>query len=199
MRAGYIKRHDQAVKLIQKAVTKGSQGNCYMIMDAGKAEDLPTTVQAKRLPAELRPTATDQEGNELITAEDWAKSRPDLLLIPGMLATETPTSAQKLAITIIEVGYCSDTNHAVKRQEKAEQHKQLVRALQAAGHTVTYHLITLGTTGTIPTSTLTTLTNLGIATPQATRTLTKLHLNAVACADNLIRMRRVMERLPAPS
>ena len=43
----YIKRHDLAVKLIQRAILKGGMGRCLFVMDAGKLEELPPTVWGK--------------------------------------------------------------------------------------------------------------------------------------------------------
>ena len=55
MRGAYIKRHDLAVKLLHKSISKGNMGGCYTIMDAGQEQELPESVQGKRLPFTLRP------------------------------------------------------------------------------------------------------------------------------------------------
>ncbi len=76
--------HNRAVCIIQKAVSKDANGNNYMVMDSGKQDELPDTVHNQRMPESLRPTY-------LVTAEQWRTFRPDLVLITGMLANETPT------------------------------------------------------------------------------------------------------------
>ncbi len=43
---------------------------------------------------------------------------------------------------MVEVGYCSDTDHDVKIKEKEKQHAQLLAILTEAGHAVRYHPIT---------------------------------------------------------
>jgi len=48
-----IKRHDEATKLLQKAIKISRLGGFFTIMDAGAAEDLPGDVQGKLLPAWL--------------------------------------------------------------------------------------------------------------------------------------------------
>jgi hypothetical protein len=188
MKGAYIKRHDQAVKIVQRSITKGGLGGTYMIMDAGKLEDLPSSVQQKTLPAELRPSD--------IPIGQWEKMRPDILILPGLMAHETPMQGTHYRILVIEIGYCSDTNHHIKIRAKEQQHAELIAALRAAGHTVTSHAITLGTTGTILTSLKDTLTDLQIDKQTQERTTAKLHLNATTCAGNIIAMRRHMEWQP---
>ena len=182
----YINRHNKAVRIFQVAASKHAQGNCYMVMDAGKQDELPDTVHAQRLPDSLRPPQ--------VTQEEWRKLRPDLVVITGMTANETPTHGMKLHMEMLEVGYCSDTNHAVKIQDKQEQHARLLHILREAGHTVRYHPITLGTTGTIRKETLSTLQQLGLTLPQAQKTMNKLHQNAIASAVDITRARRIRER-----
>ena len=96
-------------------------------------------------------------------------------------------------IEMVEVGYCSDTNHEVKIKEKEQQHARLLAILKEAGHTVWYHPITLGTTGTIRQETLTTLQQLGLTLPHALKTMNKLHQNAISSATDIIRARRIRE------
>ena len=104
-KASYISRHDRAVKLLQTALSKGSMGNCITYMDTGKREDLPTGVAGKLLPNWLRPPA--------IPRGNWRRYRPDIPLLPNCPATSPPPPGP-LAIHLVEVGYCSDTNHEIK-------------------------------------------------------------------------------------
>ena len=46
-------RHDQAVKIIQRAISKSALKGQFTIMDAGAAADLPEGVAGKRLPGWL--------------------------------------------------------------------------------------------------------------------------------------------------
>ena len=185
MTGAYINRHDKAVKIIQNSIAKGDLGNCTTFMDAGAQADLPAEVQAKRLPDWLRPAA--------VTPELWKRMRPDILLLPNLPMGDTPNQNARHTIHIVEVGYCSDTNHEVKIMAKAQQHKQLVAALREAKHTVHVHLITLGTTGTIRKDTLNTVRDLGVAGDHAPRLLRKLHVNAIQYVSSITAMRRHMD------
>ncbi len=55
MKAFYINRHNIAVCIIPKAVSKEANGNNYMIMDARKQDELPETVRMQRMPDTLNP------------------------------------------------------------------------------------------------------------------------------------------------
>ena len=188
MRAAYIKRHDHAVKLIQKSISKGQLGGAYTVMDAGKATDLPDSVQSKRLPESLRPAT--------IALEAWRKMRPDILIIPSLKTCEMPDPMTRYNITLVEVGYCSDTNHNVKLREKQQQHAELVAGLRLAGHTVTMHPLTLGTTGTIHQNLRAALHALGVEKEAQTKVTNKLHQHATASASGIIAMRRHLEWQP---
>ena len=188
MRAAYIKRHDLAVKLIQKSISKGQLGGAYTIMDAGKATDLPDSVQCKRLPESLRPTT--------IPLEAWRKMRPDILIIPSLKTCEMPDTQTRYNITLVEVGYCSDTNHNVKLREKQQQHAELVAGLRLAGHIVTMHPLTLGTTGTIHQNLRAALHALGVEKDAQLKVTGKLHQHATASASGIIAMRRHLEWQP---
>ena len=186
LRASYIKRHNLAVRQIQQAIHKGSLGNCYTVMDAGRAADLPPEATSTRLPEWLCPPQVEKD--------EWRRMRPDVLLIPTLPQHTTPPPDTRLVIHIVEVGYCSDTNHEVKLREKAAQHARLITCLQTARHTVYSHVITLGTTGTLPQHTLPTLIALGVARQAATKLLKRLHTHAIQAASNIILMRRHLER-----
>eukprot|EP00798_Chlamydomonas_sp_ICE-L_P025608 gene25608-biopygen20096 len=128
----YIKRHDAAVHLLHKAISKGALGSRRVIMDAGRLEDLPRGVLGKTLPDWLRPPS--------ISAEIWPKLRPGLAILPEV---DSPTIAADKEIWILELGYCSDTNHATKAEDKHAQHTQLVAGLRLAGYLVHYLVVTI--------------------------------------------------------
>ena len=81
LKALYIRRHDDAVKIILKTIGKGSKGGCYTIMDAGRAIDLPEEVAGKRLPSWLMPNMDESERIKL---------RPDILILEGLDASKVP-------------------------------------------------------------------------------------------------------------
>ena len=96
-------------------------------MDAGTEENLPRGVLGKRLPAWLRPSS--------ITEEDWKIMRPDLAILPDK---DSPTCIIDKEIWLLELGYCSDINHANKFITEHAQHASLVNGLQSAGYLVHY-------------------------------------------------------------
>ncbi len=56
MKALYISRHNAAVRIIHKALSKGKHGGHYTIMDAGTADHMQElSTQGNRLPAWLLP------------------------------------------------------------------------------------------------------------------------------------------------
>jgi ribonuclease HI len=185
MKGAYIKRHDLAVKLIQKSISKGSMGGCYTIMDAGQEQELPESVQGKRLPFTLKPPT--------VALDTWCKMRPDLLMIPQLRANDMPDATDKYRIYLVEIGYCSDTNHTVKVTAKKQQHEQLATALRDNGHRVTILTVTLGTTGTLHRDLIATMAELGVERAERDKVMTKLHKNATQCASNIIAMRRHRE------
>ena len=169
------------MRLIHKAISKGDLGSRNMIMDACKEEDLPRGVISKRLPAWLRPST--------IPLIEWNKMRPDLAILPD---TESPTSRADKVIWILELGYCSDTNHATKFATKHAQHARLVEGLEHAGYLVHYAIITIGTTGTIPTTFLTNMTKLGLDRLRALKLADKVHAHSVASVQTILQCRRYM-------
>jgi ribonuclease HI len=174
----YINRHNKAVQLIQKAAAKGALGALPMYMDAGTCEatqDIPT-----RPPVTLKPPDLPQA--------TWDKYRPDLLLIDN---ESKPRKAY-----LVELGYCSDTNHHIKYQEKSLQHKEFQRILEQQGFLVHYLVFTIGTTGTIPTTTITNLSTLGISREHADKLIYKLHKESITSCTSILATRRMKESLP---
>jgi hypothetical protein len=153
-------RHDQAVKIIQRAISKGALQGRFTIMDAGAAEDLPQDVAGKRLPEWLF-----QQGQDRLTG---VCLRPDILLVscpsldktrPGDESKAPPEREEAKTIHIIEVGYSSDLSMDIKESEKHRQHEELEKLLKRGNPagTVTRHTIILGRTGAIPASLFTLL------------------------------------------
>jgi phosphoribosylcarboxyaminoimidazole (NCAIR) mutase len=175
-----VARHDTAVRLIQQAIAKGSKGNSWMLMDAGKASELPEEVAGKRLPVWLLPSESEELRQKL---------RPDIVIVEGLPSNTIVAENDRLRNTkihVIEVGYGSDTNHADKETEKMAQHQAFLTKLReqefcrGGGAPVFYHVITLGRCGTVPASLSTLLqTHLGVGESQATTCIRKLHRSAV--------------------
>jgi ribonuclease HI len=180
-----IARHDQSVKLIQKAISNSTLGGYYTIMDAGKASDLPEEVHGKRLPEWLFPSTEglSQEDRDQLNKKR-SKLRPDIMVIEGFTTQEATgetqevrarllQKAQSYKIHIFEEVYCGDTRHEEKDEEKKKQHAELatlLKSVELGSLDVKQHSpITLGRTGTIPSTLMTTLKEVfnlgGVAAP----------------------------------
>jgi ribonuclease HI len=167
-----IARHDKSVKLIQKTISSSNLGGYYTIMDAGKASDLPEEVHGKRLPDWLFPsTASLSQENRDNQNKKRSKLRPDILVIEGFTTQDATGKTEQVRarllqkansckIHIFEVGYCGDTRHEDKDEEKTKQHSELATLLQSVEFgslKVKQHPpITLGRAGTIPSTLITT-------------------------------------------
>ncbi len=202
-----IARHDQSVKLIQKAIALGDCGGHYMVMDAGAVGDLPEDVMGKRVPSWLFPPISpdltpEQQQTE---AERRRKMRPDILVAEGLETKDTRgteaevrthvqelIAAKKLQIHILEVGYCSDIDRDAKDFDKRKQHEDLVALLRSGGHDVRFHdPVTLGRCGSIPTSLIYMLKNtFHISAARAEEYAHKLNRHAVHYVDKMYNHRQ---------
>ena len=190
IRSIIIKRHNEAVQLIYKAILASDIGGSYTVMDAGH---LPGETLHSRIPGWMLPNTPDDVRRRM---------RPDLLLITGLTQRETNEWAEdkvvkdkgKYVVHILEVGYGSDVSLEDKERTKLEQHTQLIAALQEEGWKTEYTAIPLGTTGGIPNSTVKALTEkLHLSNSQADTTFRRLHDLAVRSAHALVRKRRQLE------
>ena len=116
--------------------------------------------------------------------------RPDLAILPD---EDSPTCIIDTEIWLLELGYCSDTNHDTKFITKHAQHVSLVNGLQSAGYLVHYIVISIGTTGTIPTSCLTSMTTLGLDRLCALKLADKVHSHSISSFQSILQCRRFME------
>ena len=181
LKSAYISRHNEALRQCTKTVLLGVGSTAYVVADAGRAELLPTGVHSTRLPAWLLPAAPETER---------CKMRPDLLIIHhcdehGNLMASLPADkggGPLKQITLLELGYCSDTKHAVKAVEKRAQHADLVERLEKDGWAVTYLVITLGNTGTVPSAVATALEEAGAPKDRIKPCIRKLCNHAMATA-----------------
>jgi hypothetical protein len=195
MHALYIQRHDQACRILAKAIRIGTLGGFYMLADAGTESTLaPLGICDKRIPHWLIPPP--------------APSRPDLLIVH---ATTTqlqhlmrPTTrkrtrhapAGQLQVTIVELTYHSDHDAPGKPsqrdQDKGQQHAATKAELEKRGFLVDYQVWGLGRMGVIYQGQREAARQLGIEQPQ--RTLQKLHVHAVKALHQMVKTRRQLER-----
>ena len=200
MRALYVTRHDAAVKLVQRAVSKGEKGGFFTVMDAGRAADLPDTVTSKRLPPWLlgRHQMAPRGGVE--------HYRPDILILEGV----TPSEARRWAaqgyapvhrkrsttVHVVEVGYADDLRYQEKMVQKTAQHAELAALLKQArwGNVLISPPIVVGHGGTIYADSVAALCNMGVPKQAAVKTLHKVHTHTVRSAGAIVRTRRMLEK-----
>jgi ribonuclease HI len=190
IRSMIIKRHNDAVQLLYKAILASDLGGCYAVMDAGH---MPGEMLHSRIPKWMLPNTPDTER---------ARMRPDLLLVSGITQRDANTWAddqvvdnkRQHTVYLIEVGYGSDNCLEDKERTKLEQHTRLVEALQQEGWNVVYTAMPLGTTGGIPNSAVKTLADqLKLPPNQVDKTCNRLHDLAIHTAHALVRKRRYIE------
>jgi hypothetical protein len=201
MQAAYILRHDQAVKMIVKALSKGSKGNCLTIMDAGTTEENPDYANGKRLKPWMLP--------DLAEGIAIDRMRPDSVRIATLRPTDTPPLTQEdranHVVDLIEVGYAGDTMLADKAVEKRKQHMErnpkrpqipcLRELLEAAGWQVHMHVFALGTAGGVTRDLRKTLESLGLSAAQSKTTANALSRHSIATAHSIAIQRRCMEQV----
>ena len=82
--------------------------------------------------------------------------------------------------------------------QKQTQHARLLAVLRAQGYKVDLTIVTLGTSGTIPTTTFQDLESLGLDYDAVVTLLQKLHLLAIQHFGHIIYERRRRENLLHP-
>jgi hypothetical protein len=208
-RAMKIARHDESVKLIQKAIALGPLGGYYTVMDAGTERDLPEDVTGKHIPTWLLPPIDANLSPEERQAEETSrrKMRPDIVVIEGLEEKDIRGKSEaairshldglklrlQIKIHVLEVGYCADLNHADKDSDKRKQHEDIVALLRKGGYDVRFaDPITLGRCGTIPTSFITLMKDtFGLGMNRAEEYAFKLNRHAVQYVDKMSNHRQM--------
>jgi len=201
LHARYIKRHNDAVALIARAITEGEYGRWLVVADLNVderdslSERVRGLVQA-RLPDWMLPH---------MSTEDRNKMRPDLMFVIGAEegAPEPPTRATgshrpvgrdvkqpapdpaRQRVVIIEVGYARYSDMADELEEKMKQHQALADALQhptdpsqRAWETEIVPVV-LGHCGSVLQSSMDAMRALGVSKDATDRLFKDLHDNAI--------------------
>lgn len=153
MQGLYVKRHDDAVKMIHEAICSGGLQKAAVMMDAGKRAELPGDVVNTK---EALPTWVTRLSPRHTTATLPYITAPDIVIFHDITHKEVDhmlNSNERMRlgqrVTIIEVGYCSDTDALSKLAEKQEQHRVLVDTLNTLGFRAKSYAIPLGNTGMV--------------------------------------------------
>ena len=115
--------------------------------------------------------------------------------LPNLPATMPNGRARR--VTIVEGGYCSDVSYLEKVNEKGQQHAKLEEALRLYGYNVTSLTYICGSTGSQYHSSNDTMRMLGIEHSVAKKLKDKIHEHTIACADKLMKFRRMLARSSA--
>ena len=215
-KAMYIRRHDLALRLALKAISKGDHGGYYTIADIGRAEVIRDMgVSSKRIPAWLLPNSclsvagidptdrnrirpdimlTEMTHTELMSYSTGGMEHPELSTTIIGLRPSGSTGPRRRKIWVLEGGYTADTRHLDKVEEKQSQHAQLMHALQVRGFDAKLMVLTFGLGATIYQQAAEDLHALGVNMSSVKKTLKAIHLHSVECAVNIITQRRIMDR-----
>lgn len=211
-----VKRHNQAVLLVHRAVSQGSLAVVLATCDACPAADLPVGVHATRPPAWLVPCPPPPPGAR---ARSW---RPDLLYVS---APANPTAADDAALQalrqsvtsglvepppaalarmraaftvhVVELGFLSESGSGWQEalERKRAQQGPLVAALEAAGWAhVRSRVVPLGSAGTVFTDAADSLSALGVPAHSARGVMRSLHFLAARAATALLSSRYALVR-----
>ena len=224
MKKQHIARHDAMMRMLIQEFTKGSKGSHYLIADVGTVETLKKIgVHSKRVPKFVLPDVHTQHTTRDIAScrnhstrrMDQArnKMRQDMMIVemtdteqrtylphdtdtgsrlPNLQRTMPNGKARK--VMIVEGGYCSDVSYLEKVKEKGQQHARLEEALRLYGYDVTSLTYICGCTGSQYHSSNDTIRMLGIEHLVAKKLRDKIHEHSIACADKLMKSRRMLER-----
>ena len=140
--------------------------------------------------------------------ENRHKLRPDALIVEEKSRGKKrnsrgqhapPYKGQRGKAFILEVGYTMETRYTDKFEEKHEQHRTLVKLLEASGFEPVVCPIILGSTGGIFKSSQEALLELGVPPAAIQKLNRKLHVHSINSMHGIIKLRRVKEQNHNPS
>ncbi len=186
MKAVYIHRHNKAVQLINKYISKSEIGNYARYVDAYAQEDRPTGVHGRGMPDWLYP---EQD------------SRPDIVILKGLkhnqlqkMQKNLEAWKRKIEIIVVEVGFCTDTRYKEKLFEKTWQHRHMITRMVAKGWHVSQADLVIGNAGTMYNTTVEALRHTVHLTPdRAHKLASKLSKHAVTHTHLAIVARRSLD------
>ena len=106
---------------------------------------------------------------------------------------QTHSQGRRRKVWLLEGGYTSDTRHLAKIEEKRQQHKTLLKALEMQGFDARLLILTVGVGGTICKRTQDYLKEVGIGTVETKKLLKDIHLHSVECLHNSVVQRRMLD------
>ena len=205
LRSQHIHRHNGAVRLIHKALRKGYLGSKLIMSDGGRdpSSDIrPTrTIPPWLLPPQSPPLSPIPNNPDLVMLwKDnmipvWNRtlSREQGEEYRQMVYKKPKTNSEK-KLKILEVCYTSLANITRKEQEKRDKYAPLLQRLIDKGYRPELHVIALGTSGEVTTSTSKTLGQFGMKEAPLDTLISELHENAIhwleVCIDTELALNR---------
>jgi hypothetical protein len=192
----YIERHNEAGRIMLRALMRGGRGADVVMHDIGHNYNdeiqRDTTSASSGSFATRIPSWVYTKGRKSIPTavekQKWDKFRPDMLLIAG--TDKKPIRRRE--IDIVEIKYCRDTDRTQQHTRARMQHdaphiindsnpESLIQSLKDVGYRpskIRLHVILLGVGGTIYHSMHTALKQLGLNKQASNRLAGKLHQHA---------------------
>ena len=99
---------------------------------------------------------------------------------------QTHSQSRQRKVWLLEGGYTSDTRHLDKIEEKRQQHKTLLKALEMQGCSARLLILTFGVGGTIYKRTQDHLEDVGIGPVEMKKLLKDIHLHSVEYLHNIV-------------
>ena len=196
MRGMHIKRHNEAVHILRRAIKRGHRGIHEIRVDAGT--DTTDGTRSKSTIPKWAMSEKDFEGAVkpdmviMIGSSKWCnfgiRNKGDYET-KGYMEEHYKwhwRERERRKMVIIEVTYTYEDNIQRARESKQEKYKELVRKLRNRGWTVTKHTIVLGNMGGIEEDMKKVLKVVGLRGEGATRVIKELHDNAVKWLVKLV-------------
>ena len=106
---------------------------------------------------------------------------------------QTHSQSRQLKVWLLEGGYTSDTRLPEKIEEKRQQHKILLQALEMQGFSARLLILTCGVGGTFYKRTQDYLEHVGTGSVEMKKLLKDIHLHSVECLHNIFVQRRKLD------
>ena len=103
------------------------------------------------------------------------------------------SQSRQRKVWLLEGGYTPDTRHQEKIEEKRQQHKTLLNALEIQGYRTQLLILTFGVGGTIYKRTQDYLEDTGVGPVEMKKLLKDIHLQSVEYLHNIVVQRRQLD------
>jgi hypothetical protein len=190
MRGMHTNRHNAALSLCVKALSKGRYGSSLIGMDGCSNEKLLD--QGLQVPENISRAIPDWVFPNGTGSPARHQTRPDAIFVRPLPGRQTHLDPSKIPpqdrdIHLVELKFCPDTNPFITLERAVTQHSHTITRLKTRSsrnpnrnNKVTLHIILIGVAGTIYNEyTITPLINLGLTKQKAKSLAAKLRDHAI--------------------